>query len=39
MVGRGQVKRAAPPTPSETVRNVKADIDTITEAVKDRGHR
>jgi len=39
LVGRGQVKRATPPAPSETVRSVKADLDTITEAVKERGHR
>jgi hypothetical protein len=39
LVGRGQFKRAVPPAPTEAVRNVKADLDTITEAVKDRGHR
>ena len=39
LVGRGQVKRAVPPAPTEAVRNVKADLDTISEAVKDRGHR
>jgi hypothetical protein len=39
LIGQRQVKRATPPVPSAAVRSVKADIDTITEAVKDRGHR
>jgi uncharacterized membrane protein YqjE len=39
LVGRGQVKKAVPPTPAETVRNVKADIDTISGAVKDGRNR
>ncbi len=39
VVGRGQVKQAAPPVPKEAVASVKADIDTVTEAVKDRGNR
>jgi hypothetical protein len=39
LIGRGQVKRAVPPAPTEAVRNVKADLDTITDAVKDRGQR
>lgn len=39
LVGRGQVKRATPPAPSEAVRSVKADLDTITDAVRERGHR
>jgi Putative Actinobacterial Holin-X, holin superfamily III len=38
-VGRGQVKKATPPVPTNAVRSVKADIETVTEAVKDRGHR
>ena len=39
LVGRGQVKRAVPPAPTEAVRSVKADVNTITDAVKDRGQR
>ena len=39
LAGKGQVKQAVPPAPTEAVRNVKADIDTITEAVKERGQR
>src|SRR5262245_43774214 len=39
LVGRGQVKKAVPPAPTEAVRNVKADIDTISGAVKDGRHR
>jgi VIT1/CCC1 family predicted Fe2+/Mn2+ transporter len=39
LIGRGQVKRATPPAPTEAVRSVKADLDTITGAVKERGHR
>jgi uncharacterized membrane protein YqjE len=43
LIGRGQVKHAVPPAPTEAVRNVKADIGAITEAVKEgrdasRGH-
>jgi Flp pilus assembly protein TadB len=39
LIGRGQVKKAVPPAPTEAVRNVKADIDTISGAVKDGRHR
>ncbi|WP_433057803.1 phage holin family protein [Dactylosporangium sp. CS-033363] len=39
LVGKGQVKRAVPPMPEETVAGVKADIDTITTSVKHGGHR
>jgi Flp pilus assembly protein TadB len=39
IVGRKQVQRATPPMPEEAVRSVKADIDTLTDAVKERGHR
>jgi MFS family permease len=40
LVGRGQVKRAAPPAPTEAVQSVKADLDAISGAVKDgRNHR
>jgi hypothetical protein len=39
LVGRSQVKKAVPPAPTEAVRNVKADIDTISGAVKDGRNR
>lgn len=39
LIGRGQVKRATPPVPAEAVGSVKEDIGTVTEAVKERGHR
>jgi hypothetical protein len=39
LVGRAQVKKATPPVPTNAVRSVRADIDTVTEAVRDRGHR
>ncbi|WP_433614421.1 phage holin family protein [Dactylosporangium sp. CA-139114] len=38
LVGKGQVKKAVPPVPQETVAGVKADIDTITTSVKHGGH-
>lgn len=37
LVGRAQVRRAVPPVPQDAVRNVKADIDTVAEAVRERG--
>jgi len=39
IIGRTQVKQATPPVPEQTVDSVKEDIGTLTEAVKDRGHR
>jgi Flp pilus assembly protein TadB len=39
LIGRGQVKRASPPVPTAAVDSVKEDIGTVTEAVKERGHR
>jgi hypothetical protein len=35
LVGRSQVKRATPPQPTETVSNVRADVDTVKTAVRD----
>nr|MDT0656557.1 phage holin family protein [Micromonospora sp. DSM 115978] len=35
--GRRQVRQAVPPVPSAAVRSVRADVDTVTSAVKDRG--
>jgi hypothetical protein len=34
VLGRKQVKQAAPPTPEEAVRSVKADIDEVKERAK-----
>jgi uncharacterized membrane protein YqjE len=39
MIGRARIKRATPPVPRRTVDSLKKDIDTVTEAVKERGHR
>jgi uncharacterized membrane protein YqjE len=39
LVGRGQVRQATPPVPKKAMASVRADIDTVTEAVKERGHR
>jgi hypothetical protein len=39
LIGRGQVRRATPPVPEAAVNSVKQDIDTVTEAIKERGHR
>lgn len=39
LVGRGKVRQAAPAMPEDAVRSVKADINAVTEAVKDRGRR
>ncbi|MFC8845450.1 MULTISPECIES: phage holin family protein [unclassified Micromonospora] len=37
LVGKRQVGQAVPPVPAATVRSVRADVDTVTAAVKDRG--
>lgn len=37
LVGRGRVKRAVPPMPKEAIAGVRADVDAVTTAVKDRG--
>jgi MFS family permease len=34
LIGRGQVKKAVPPLPEETVAGVRADIDTITNSAR-----
>jgi len=39
LVGRTQVRQATPPVPEEAARGVRADIDTVTTAVEERGHR
>ncbi|MER5701575.1 phage holin family protein [Micromonospora sp. NPDC002296] len=37
LVGKKQVSQAVPPVPAATVRSVRADVDTVTAAVRDRG--
>ncbi|MFF3856196.1 phage holin family protein [Micromonospora sp. NPDC002575] len=37
LVGKKQVGQAVPPVPAAAVRSVRADVDTVTAAVKDRG--
>ncbi|MEH0936560.1 phage holin family protein [Micromonospora psammae] len=37
LVGKKQVSQAVPPVPQATVRSVRADVDTVAAAVKDRG--
>lgn len=37
LLGRRQVNQAMPATPEETKRNVQADVDTVTNAVRERG--
>ncbi|GAA3540857.1 phage holin family protein [Nonomuraea rosea] len=34
LIGKNQVKRAAPPVPSETLASVKADIDMVKERAR-----
>ncbi|HEY8453562.1 MAG: phage holin family protein [Micromonosporaceae bacterium] len=36
LAGRGQVRRAVPPTPERAVRSVREDLDTVTAAVRTR---
>ena len=35
LVGRGQVREATPPVPEQAVGSVRADLHTVTEAVKE----
>lgn len=37
LVGRQQVKQAVPPVPQAAASSVRADVDAVTAAVKDRG--
>jgi len=37
LVGRRQVRRAVPPVPSATADSLRADVQTVTSAVRDRG--
>jgi len=39
LLGRGQFRRATPATPVQALDSVKADVQTVTEAVRKRGHQ
>jgi Flp pilus assembly protein TadB len=39
LVGKKQVQQATPAMPEDAVRNVKADVATVTEAVREGKHR
>ena len=39
LLGKTQVSKAVPPVPQDAVASVKADINTISHSVKDRGQR
>jgi Putative Actinobacterial Holin-X, holin superfamily III len=36
VVGRGQLRRAVPPVPTEAIRDLRTDIDVVSAAVEDR---
>ena len=38
LLGRGQFRRVTPATPEQTLDNLKADVQTVTDAVRKRGH-
>jgi|SRR5947209_10386352 len=38
LLGRGQFRRASPPTPEQALDSVKADVQTVTDAVRKKGH-
>ena len=38
LLGRGQIRRGSPASPEQTLNSVKADVQTVTEAVRKRGH-
>jgi UDP-N-acetylmuramyl pentapeptide phosphotransferase/UDP-N-acetylglucosamine-1-phosphate transferase len=35
LIGRGEFKRAGTPVPQQAIGSVKADVDTLSQAVKD----
>ncbi|WP_446213807.1 phage holin family protein [Micromonospora sp. IBSANI012] len=37
LIGKKQVSQAVPPMPASTVQSLRADVDVVTAAVKDRG--
>jgi hypothetical protein len=38
LLGRGELRRATPPTPEETLDSVRADVQTVTDAMRRKGH-
>ena len=38
LLGRGQLRRGVPPAPEQALNSVKADVQTVAEAVRKRGH-
>ena len=38
LLGRGQIRRGSPATPEQTLNSVKADVQTVTDAIRKRGH-
>ena len=36
LLGRGQLRRATPPEPQAAIQNLKADVDEVKQAVKER---
>jgi hypothetical protein len=39
LLGRGEVRQAVPPAPTEAIAGIRTDIDTVTTAVEQRGQR
>ena len=39
LIGRGQVRQVGAPLPQQSVDSVKADVQTVSDAVKQRGQR
>jgi uncharacterized membrane protein YqjE len=39
LLGRNRVRRAAPPTPQTAAESVRADVETVKAAVRERGSR
>jgi hypothetical protein len=37
LIGKSQIKQAVPPVPTAAADSVRADVDALTAAVKDRG--
>ncbi len=38
LLGRGQLRRAVPATPEQTLNSVRADVQTVAQAVRKKGH-
>jgi uncharacterized membrane protein YqjE len=39
LIGRGQVRQVGPPVPEQAVESVKEDVQTVKNAVAERGHK